>query len=76
MVRKLPNLGLPFMNNPHQFGHVYIRYIVEFPKSIDQSWISNLESQISQRIEVGFKTIDCEIKVEEIYKDREFKTIS
>ena len=38
MVRKLPNLGMPFMNNPHQFGHVYIRYIVEFPKSIDKSW--------------------------------------
>ena len=81
MIRKIPNLGLPYVSNPHQFGHVYVRYIVEYPKSIDSNWISNLQKSYDKTFEN--KDIDniyvsesCQIKADEIYKGEKYNFIS
>ncbi|OMH82816.1 DnaJ-like protein [Zancudomyces culisetae] len=34
-VQKIDNLGMPTYNDPNKYGNLYVRYLVQYPKTVD-----------------------------------------
>ncbi|KAF1807524.1 hypothetical protein V8B55DRAFT_1466476 [Mucor lusitanicus] len=45
-VEKIDGAGMPFMDNHDQFGDMFVEYLVEFPETVDQQFIKDLQEHI------------------------------